>query len=151
MEYKESLVSAHHNYLIGNRLSPGFVLGEPFSEDTFWFLGDVILPGETVARVSGRLFDRNGRFLLLLNRNRIEMNPLGCVYQALPSGIRIMNTSGKPLLSFETQHFANSHVTRIEGMLFDQDGKLRMEPSYQGIRVFGRVCMLDAPLPLPAG
>lgn len=149
MEYTESLVSAHHNYLIGNRLIPGFVLGDPYSEDTFWFLADVILQGENVARVSGRLFDRNGRFLLLLKRNRIEMNPSGCAYQALPSGIRIFNTSGKPLLSFETQHFANGHVTRIEGMLFDEEGKLKMEPSYQGIRVLGKVSMIDTPLPFP--
>lgn len=137
-KHKESLISAHHNYLVSGMLTPGFFLGDPGDLDDFWFLADVVLPGESTARISGRLFDPEGQFLLELKWNRIGKNPGHCVYQADSDGFRILYPSGESLLMIRTQRFANGYLTHIEGRLRDRNRTLRMEPSYRGVRVHGR-------------
>lgn len=141
MKHKESLISAHHNYLVNNMLTPGFVLGDPHSETDFWLLADVVLPGESTARISGRLFDTEGRFLLQLDWNRIGENPGRCSFHAGTGGFRIVHPSGESLLTVHTQHFANGYLTRIEGRLHDREGRLRMEPSSEGIQVHGEALL----------
>ena len=78
INHRESLISAHHNYLVNSMLSPGFILGDPNSQDDFWFLADMVLPGESTPRISGRLYDSQGLFLLELNWNKIGENPGQC-------------------------------------------------------------------------
>lgn len=137
MQFKQSAVSAHHNYLVNDLLTPGFVLGNPEREGGFWFLADVVPPGTSTPRISGRLFDMNGDFLLEFAANEIVLNPGGCNCQAGPSGLRLSYASGEPLLGVHTQVFANGYLTRIQGKLFDETGTLRMEPSYDGVQVYG--------------
>jgi len=137
MKDTESLISAHHNYLVNNVLTPGFILGDPSSKDTFYLLADVVLPGESTPRFSARLFDNRGCFLLELDWNRIRRNSGRCPYQSLPGGFRILYDSGDPLLSVRTESFPNGYLTHIQGKLYDQNAKVRMETSYAGIRVYG--------------
>lgn len=137
MKHKESLISAHHNYLVNDMLSPGFLLGDPDSEEDFWFLADVVPPGENLARISGTLFDGQGEFLVEVRGNRLVRNPRGCALQSFPGGFRVLYPSGETLLNVVTQVFTNGYLTRIQGKLFDKAGKLRAEPSHEGIRVRG--------------
>ncbi|MBN2125415.1 MAG: hypothetical protein JW821_14040, partial [Deltaproteobacteria bacterium] len=46
---------------------------------------------------------------------------------------------GDDMLSVVTRSFANGYLTRIQGKLYDEKGELRMEPSYEGVRVYGEV------------
>lgn len=136
MKHRESRISAHHNYVVNHMLTPGFVLGDPRSGQDFWFLADVVLPGKSTARISGRLFDMEGRPLLGLNSNRILENPGQCDYHAGSGGFQILDPSGKPLLAVHTQRFANGYITHIEGKSYDMQGRLRMETSYGGIQTY---------------
>lgn len=149
MIFRESLVSAHHNYLVNGSLTPGFVLGDPSSEDGFWFLADMLLPEECTARISGRFFDPGGRFFLLINRNEIVENPQGYSCRHRSGGLRILHPSGEPILSVYTRHFANGYLTRLEGRLYDEEGEPRMETVYGGIQVYGEARLsLNSPFPL---
>ncbi|MFH1479626.1 MAG: hypothetical protein ABIG67_00015 [Pseudomonadota bacterium] len=146
LKHKESVISAHHNYLVDNMLMPGFVLGDPNSFKDFHFLADLVLPGESTPRVSGRLFDSQGVCLLELNWNRIMENPGQCTYQSTSGGFYILLPSGEPLLKVNTQKFANGYLTRIQGRLHDQRGSIRMEMLYDSIQVHGEApLLLDAP------
>ena len=146
MKNTESLISAHHNYLVNNVLTPGFILGDPSSEDDFYFLADVVLPGESTPRFSARLFDDQGLYLLELDWNRIRRNSGRCSYQPLPGGFRIVYDSGDPLLSVRTESFPNGYLTHIQGKLYDKTAKMRMETSFAGIRVYGEACLtIQAP------
>ena len=119
-------------------LTPGFVLGDPDSADDFFFLGDVVLPPESEPMLSGRLFDERGVFVLRIAGEDVLENPGGCVRQKLIGGFRILYASGEPLLSVRTEAFANGYLTRIQGKLYDRDGKIRVEPLLDGIQVFGK-------------
>jgi len=46
VEFTESRISAHHNYLVNDRLTPGFVVGNPNSDSGFFFLADFDIPME---------------------------------------------------------------------------------------------------------
>ena len=137
MKFRESLISAHHNYLVNQMLTPGFVLGDPSSDDVFFFVGDVLTPPESKPRLYGRFFNEKGVFVLRFAGEEIEENPGGCVLQKMAGGFRILRASGEPLLSVHTEGFANGYLTRIQGKLFDRDGKIRVEPLFDGIQVFG--------------
>jgi hypothetical protein len=52
LKQRESLISAYHNYLVNNMLSPGFYAGIPYSATDFYFLADIMLPGEMAAFLS---------------------------------------------------------------------------------------------------
>lgn len=146
MKHREGLISAHHNYLVNNMLSPGFVLGDPNSSKDFYFLADLVLPGESTPRIFARLFDTMGIFLLDLNWNRIGENPGRCRYQSTSGGFCILYPSGELLLEVHTQKFPNGYLTRIQGRLHDHEGKLRMEPTYESMQVYGEANLaLDAP------
>ena len=150
MKHSESRISAHHNYLVNNMLTPGFVLGHPGAKGDFYFLADVVLPGESTPRISGRLFDEQGNLLLELNWNRIGENPGGCSYQSVPGGFRIGYPVEGPLLEVVTQHFTNGYLTRIRGKAHDKAGKVRMESAHDSIRVFGEAILtLDSPFRFP--
>jgi len=135
----ESLVSAHHNYLVNQMLTPGFLLGDPDSREGFYFLADVVPVGQSEPRVYARLYDAQGAFVLEIEPKEIVENPLGCVHQSFPGGYRIAFPSGESLLSVQTESFANGFLTRMQGKLYDQEGKLRIEPSYDAIQIHGEV------------
>ena len=146
VEFKESKISAHHNYLVNDLLTPGFVLGNPNSRDGFYFLADVVHPEQGTPRISGRLMNEQGDFLLELDQNRIGENPFGCTHHPLPGGFRILHPSDEPLLEVVTQVFPRGHLTRIKARLFDEQGDLRMEPLGNSIQVHGESkLVLDTP------
>lgn len=147
MKFRESLISAHHNYLVNQMLTPGFVLGDPDSTEDFFFLGDVVLPPDSEPKLYGRLFDERGALILRMAGGEILENPGGCIRQNLPGGFRILYASGEPLLSVHTETFANGCLTKMQGKLFDRDGKIRVEPMYDSIRIFGeKPSLLRSPL-----
>jgi hypothetical protein len=137
LKFKESLVSAHHNYLVNQVLSPGFLVGNPDSKDDFYFLADVVPPGESEPRIYSRLYDAQGAFLLEMEPKKIVQNPFRCVRQSFPGGSRIVFPSGESLLTVQTESFANGYLTRIQGKLYDRKGKLRIEPYYDAIQIHG--------------
>ena len=137
LKFRESLVSAHHNYLVNQILSPGFSLGNPDSKDEFYFLADVVPPGESEPKIYARLYDAHGVFVLEMEPKSIVTNPIGCLRQSFPGGYRIVLPSGETLLSVQTEAFANGFLTRIQGKLFDREAKLRIEPYYDAIQVHG--------------
>ena len=74
-------------------------------------------------------------------------NPGRCIRQNLAGGFRILYASGERLLSVHTEAFANGYLTRIQGKLYDRDGKIRVEPIYDSARVFGeKTFCLSSPL-----
>ena len=137
MKFRESLVSAHHNYLVNQMLSPGFVIGNPDSRDEFYFLADAVPPGESEPRIYCRFYDAQSNFVLEAEPERIKGNPLGCLRHSFLGGYRIALPSGETLLSVQTEAFANGFLTRIQGKLFDREGKLRIEPYYDAIQIHG--------------
>ncbi len=137
LKFRESLVSAHHNYLVNQMLTPGFSIGNPDSKDDFYFLADVVRPGESEPRIHARIYDAQGTLILEMESNRTVKNPLGFLRQSFPGGYRIVLPSGESLLSVQTESFANGHLTRIQGKLYDPQGTLRMEPLYDSIQVYG--------------
>ena len=139
LKFRESLVSAHHNYLVNQILSPGFLVGNPDSKDDFYFLADVVPPGESEPRIYCRFYDAEGKFVLGAEPKRILDNPLGCLWQSFPGGYRIVMPSGESLLNVQTESFANGFLTRIQGKLYDRGGKLRIESYYDAIQVHGEV------------
>ena len=146
VEFTESRISAHHNYLVNDRLTPGFVIGDPQSGQGFYFLADLLLPGQETPLISARLVSEKGDTLLELRSNKIADNPAGCTYQPLPRGFRILNPSSEPLLEVVTQDFPRGHLTRIKTRLLDERGDLRVESSGESIQVHGEANMvLDAP------
>ena len=139
LKSRESVVSAHHNYLVNRMLAPGFLIGNPDSKDEFYFLADVVLPGESEPKIYSRLYDGQGVFVLEIEARGIVQNPLGCRRQPFPGGYRIVMPSGETLLNVQTESFANGFLTRIQGKLYDQGGKLRIESYYDAIQVHGEV------------
>jgi hypothetical protein len=147
VNFRQSLISAHHNYLINQMLTPGFLLGEPDAWDDFWLLADMVLPGEKTPYLSGRFYDQEGEFLLHLRGNKVVENPGNCVFQSSGEGFRLLYPSGEVLLALQTEIFANGYLTRIQGKLYDKVGSLRMEPSFESAKVFGdSEYALDAPV-----
>jgi hypothetical protein len=137
LKFRESLVSAHHNYLVNQILSPGFSAGNPDSKDDFFFLADVVRHGESEPKIYARVYDIQGAFILEMEPRRIVENPLGCVRHSFPGGYRIVLPSGEALLSVQTESFANGFLTRIQGKLYDREGKLRIEPYFDAIQIHG--------------
>lgn len=137
MKFRESLVSAHHNYLVNQMLSPGFLLGDLNSKEDFWFLADIVPVGAVQPSIHGRIFDPKGCCVLEMGFNKITRNPAGCVIEPLAAGYQILYAD-KPLLKVHTVGFANGYLTRIQGKLYDSEGKIRMEPLLDGIQVFGK-------------
>ena len=136
---RESLVSAHHNYLVNQILSPGFLAGKPDSKDDFYFLADVVRHGESEPKIYARVYDIQGAFILEMEPRRILENPLKCLRHSFPGGYRIVLPAGESLLSIQTESFANGFLTRIQGKLYDRRGNLRIEPYYDAIQVHGEV------------
>lgn len=137
LKFRESLVRAHHNYLVNQMLTAGFSVGNPDSKDDFYFLADVVPVGQSEPRVYARLYDAQGAFVLEIEPKEIVENPLGCVCQSFPGGYRIVFPSGDSLFTVQTESFANGYLTRIQGKLYDREGKLRIEPYYDAIQIHG--------------
>lgn len=140
--HRESLISAHHNYLVNDMLYAGFLIGDPSSSEDFFFLADVVPPGENAPVISCRLFDRQGRLVVEIDRGQIVRNPGGCTLQTSPGGFRVVHPSGDAL-SVYTQVFTNGYMTRIQGRLYDAAGKVRAEPSHEGLTVHGEMRLLQ--------
>lgn len=139
LKFRESLVSAHHNYLVNQMLAPGFLVGNPDSADGFYFLADVVDHGESEPKIYSRFYGAQGAFVLEVEPKGIATNPVGCVRQPLPGGYRMVVPSGESLFSVQTESFANGFLTRIQGKLYDREGKLRIEPYYDSVQVHGEV------------
>ncbi len=140
IRYQESTISAYHNYLVNDMLTPGFSVGDPNSQKGFFFLADMVQSGEPVPRISGRILDGHGVSLVELHKNEIRKNPGGCIRQP-PSGDEslVLLFSGTPLLEVNTRGFANGYLTIIKAKLFGENGELRMESQGENIRVYGDV------------
>lgn len=144
--YRESRISAHHNYLVNDMLTPGFLVGDPQGAACFYFLGDLVLPGERTARISCRLPDGEGRPMVTLHWNRIVENPGRCFHQPGQNGFRILGPDREPILEVRTETFANGFLTKIRGKLLDEIGTLRLEPLGESIQVHGPAqLVLDEP------
>ncbi|MGD8226773.1 MAG: hypothetical protein PVH82_11865 [Desulfobacteraceae bacterium] len=150
MKFKESKISAHHNYLVNDLLTPGLVVGDPNSRHTFYLLADPVLPVENTPRLSARIMDEKGNLLLELNKNRIGNNPGKCDYQPLQGGFKILRRPNDLLLEVLTQNFPRGLLTRIKARLFDENGDLRVEPLGESIQVHGEAnLVLDTPFTPP--
>ena len=136
-KYRESQVSAYHNYLVNDMLTPGFLVGDMATSENFYFLADPLSPGEDTARISCRLLAENDQLLLELRANHITENPGGCSFQSIPGGFRILDSSEDSLLEVRTHQFTNGLMTRIKTKLFDEQGTLRIEPLGESIQVYG--------------
>ncbi len=147
IQYHESRISAHHNYLVNGMLTPGFVVGDPNSGKGFWFLADLVLPGESTPRISTRIVDEQGLTLLELDWNRIRENRGGGYsHKSIPGGFCIEQPSGAPLFEVRTHSFPKGYVTWIKGNLVDEKGCLRMAPLGDSIQVHGEAeLILEAP------
>ncbi len=146
INYKESNISAHHNYLVNEMLTPGFAVGNYEGEEGFYFLAEIVLSGESTPRISAKIMDQNGFLLTHLKWNRIYENPGECFHKSIPSGFLIKTSSGEMILSITTESFANGYLTHIRSSkLFDENGKLRIEPSENGIYVHEKDLVLNPP------
>jgi hypothetical protein len=137
IKVRENHISAHHNYLVNGMLTQGFVVGDQDSYNGFFLLADMVPPGETTPRISARLMDEEARLLLELDENRIGANPGRCSIEPAFEGYRIVCPSGDVLLAVRTKAFANGYLTVIKARLFDEHGRLRVEPRDESIRIHG--------------
>ena len=146
VKYRESRLSAHHNYLVNGMLTPGFAVGDPNAKKGFYFLADLVLPGESTPRISARIEDEQGLILLELNWNRIRKCREGYGHKSIQGGFCIEQPSGTPLFEVRTHSFAKGFVTWICGRLSDEQGRLRMEPLGESIQVHGKAdLILESP------
>ena len=134
---QEGRISAHHNYLANGMMTPGFVLGNPDAPEGFYFLADMVLPGESIPRISGRLFDGEGGRLAEIHWNRIYDNPGGCVRTSMPGGFRIANAKADRLLEVRTERFTNGFLTKMTALLRDEKGVVRLAPLGESVRIEG--------------
>lgn len=137
IKYKESRISAHHNYLVNNVLTPGFVVGDPHDECVFYFLADLVLPGESTPRISARIVSVEGEVLLELNWNRIRKNPGNYKHQSIQGGFRILDASGEHIMEVRTEIFPKGYLTYIKASLFDEKGELRITPAGESVQIVG--------------
>lgn len=147
IEYRESLMSSHHNYLVNGMLTQGFAVGDSGSEKGFFLLADPVFPGETTPRISARCMDEEAHLLLEFAIDRIGENPGKCNVHTTSDGYSIRCPSGDSLIEVRTKAFANGYLTLIKASLFDEHGNLRVEPRDESIWVHGEACLsLAAPL-----
>lgn len=137
VKFRESFVSAYHNYFVNRMLTPGFILGEPDDRDDFWLVADYVPPERKPPFLSGRFYDAGGGLLLTMEGNEILENPGGCLLEPLADRLRLIAPSGEVLLAVQCEVFANGFLSRVQGKLYDRKGSLRMEPSFESARVFG--------------
>ena len=146
MKFKESRISAHHNYIINAMTTPGFALGDPDSRNGFFFLADPVLPGEKTHRVHGRLFEASGEKAVEILWNRIGDNPGDCLYELIEGGFKITHPRGEVFIEVSTREFTNGFITYIRGLVFDEHGNPRIKPEGQGVRILGDArLVLDFP------
>jgi hypothetical protein len=146
IKYRQSTISAHHNYLINGMLMQGFVVGNPNSHEGFFLVADIVPPGETSPHISARLMDENAHALLELAPTRIVKNPGQCSHQVTADGFRIHRSSGEAVLEVRTRVFTNGYLTLMQARLFDEHGNLRVEPLGESIQVHGEVLLpLETP------
>lgn len=150
VDFMCSRISAHHNYWINGMATPGFVVGDPGSPGDFYFLADVVLAGEKTHRIHARLFDDDGSMLTEILWNRIGRNPGRCRFEMVSGGFRITKPDGNMLIEAYTSEFTNGFMTYIRGLLYDEQGAVRMEPEQNGARITGEArLVLEAPFALP--
>lgn len=148
IEYRETRISAYHNYLVNGMLAQGFVVSDPSSNHGFFLLADIVPFGETVPRISARLMDEEAHLLLELEVNRIGENPGNCSIEHTSDGYRMLWPSGDVLIEVRTRLFANGYLTLIEARLFDEHGLLRVEPWDESIWIHGEAHLsLASPIP----
>jgi hypothetical protein len=136
VEIIRSRISSHHNYRINGILTPGFMAGDP-GKGGFYLLADVLLPGETTARISGRFFDEKGQLMAELFLSRASYNPGGCLYRSEQGGFLLAGPDGETMLRVLTKRFANGYLTTLEGRIYDEGGEVRMENREGMVRLLG--------------
>jgi hypothetical protein len=146
IKYRESQISAHHNYLVNDMLTKGFVVGDPNSKTGFYFLADVVLPENKTPRLFCRFVDAEGNLILELDGNHIGKNPGGYIYESTQAGFQILGPSHEPFFEVRTRSFPNGYISYIKGRLHDESGTLRIETVGESIHVHGEAGMsLDFP------
>lgn len=152
IKYRESQISAHHNYLVNDMLTKGFVIGDPNSKTGFYFLADVVLPGDKNSRIFCRLVDEEGNLILALNGNHIRENPGEYIYESTQAGFQILGPSHEPFFEVRTQSFPNGYISYIKARLHDESGMLRIETLGESIHVHGEAGLsLDFPFVFLSG
>jgi hypothetical protein len=134
--------SAYHNYLVGGRLCKDMTVGSPNDAEGFFLTAHEVSPGEPMPLLSGRFFDKNGDFLLLLEKNKLVENPNGFSFLETRGGWALMDSSMETLLSAEVRMFENSHITVLRGALRDSTGKLVVHGDNQGLHLLAKAGVL---------
>ena len=146
LDITEGIISANHNYIINAMPIAGFVLGNPNRNKGFWFLADVINPEDELPLISGSLYNKKGEPFLEIYRNKVKKNPGNCIHYITPTGYGIKYPDEKELLTVETEHFANGHITYLSGEIYDHQGVLRMKSLPKSTQVYGTpFLILDKP------
>ena len=126
--YNDFEISAHHNYLVNDALMKEFVVGNPRSEKGGYLVAPSVPSHENRPRISARIVDSRGAVLFELVENHLGEKSHGHVLEFFESGFRIGNPAGESLLEVRTEAFANGYLTRVLGRVYDDQGKLVMEP-----------------------
>lgn len=139
IRYRESEISAFHNYMVNGALVRGFSVGDPGSRLDAYFEAYPVLPGgDVLPCISARILDGRGRTVVELSRNRICNHTTRWGWEAIPGGFRIADPPNDSLLQVRTQQFANGYLTRIQTRLLDRNGSLLMEPLGESIQIHGQ-------------
>ena len=95
MKFRESLISAHHNYLVNQMSNPRALSWvTPTLTMNFSSWGRVT-PPESKPTLYGRFFNEKGVFVLRFAGEEIVENPGGCMLQKMAGGFRILRASGR--------------------------------------------------------
>jgi hypothetical protein len=130
-----TLVSAYHNYLIDGRLRREVAAGDPLDPGGFFLVAHPVSQGDPMPILSGRFFDRNGEFLLRMERNDLTENPNGFSILETPGGWALMDTTMEALLSAEVRAFENGFLTVLRGVLFDPTGRPVVQGDDRGLHI----------------
>ncbi|MGQ9654071.1 MAG: hypothetical protein ACUVXD_08385 [Thermodesulfobacteriota bacterium] len=130
-----NLVSAYHNYLIDGKLRMGFSIGDPEDPQGFFFVAHPVSRGEQMPVISGRFFERDGGFVLQMERNSLVRNPHGISLLETTGGWTLVDVSLQALFSVEVRSFDNCHMTMIRGTLFNHLGAPVLHGDDRGLRV----------------
>jgi len=114
LKFRESLVSAHHNYLVNQMLSPGFVMGILIQRMNSIFLLTRYRPGKRAEDLLS-VYDAQGNFVWKQKPKRLLWNPSVVFCQSFLAVIVGLFSLRGALVIVQTESFANGFLTRIQG------------------------------------
>jgi len=132
---RESTISAHHNYLVNDLLTMEFAVGDPRTEGHPYIVAETVPSHEKTPRISARVLDEEGSVLFELIRNHLQGNSRGCSLESHQTGFRVIGPGGESKLEVHTEPFANGYLSLLRVRLYDQRGRLLVEPHGESIRV----------------